>query len=130
MNVLPKKYSGATKVGLVERTLLMRAGWEYVGDGQHYSYVRRPEGVKAKAPVPPVTTDEEFVRRVYLDVTGHLPTVAEMRNFVLSKDKQKRARLIDGLLQTPAFADNWARYWRDVIAFRSSRPLGARIVAE
>ncbi|HEY2154446.1 MAG TPA: hypothetical protein VGH33_02370, partial [Isosphaeraceae bacterium] len=34
---------------------------------------------KAKTPVPPVTTDEEFVRRVYLDVTGRLPTIPEMR---------------------------------------------------
>ncbi len=74
---------------------------------------------KAKTPVPPVTTDEEFVRRVYLDVTGHLPTIQEMRAFVSARDKQKRAKLIDGLLQTPAFSDNWARYWRDVISYRA-----------
>ncbi len=74
---------------------------------------------KAKTPVPPVTTDEEFVRRIYLDVTGKLPTIDQMRSFVASRDKQKRAKLIDMLLQTPAFADNWARYWRDVIAFRA-----------
>ncbi len=74
---------------------------------------------KSKTPVPPVTTDEEFVRRVYLDVTGHLPTIQEMRAFVSARDKQKRAKLIDSLLQTPAFSDNWARYWRDVISFRA-----------
>ena len=74
---------------------------------------------KTKTPVPPVTTDEEFVRRVYLDVTGKLPTIDQMRGFINSRDKQKRAKLIDILLQTPAYADNWARYWRDVVSYRA-----------
>lgn len=74
---------------------------------------------KTKTPVPPVTTDEEFVRRAYLDITGKLPTIDQMRGFINSRDKQKRAKLIDILLQTPAYADNWARFWRDVIAYRA-----------
>lgn len=81
---------------------------------------------KTKTPVPPVTTDEEFVRRVYLDITGKLPTIDEMRAFVNARDKQKRAKLIDRLLQTPAYADNWARFWRDVIAYRAPEQNPAR----
>ena len=80
----------------------------------------------AKTPVPPVTTDEEFVRRAYLDIAGRLPTIGEMRTFVSSRDKQKRAKLIDILLATPAYADNWARYWRDVIAYRAPEQNPAR----
>jgi hypothetical protein len=75
--------------------------------------------VASKTPVATMTTDEEFVRRVYLDVTGKLPTVDQMRAFLFSRDKAKRAKLIDNLLTTPAYADNWARYWRDVISFRA-----------
>jgi hypothetical protein len=74
---------------------------------------------KAKAPVPPVTTDEEFVRRVYLDLTGKLPNFQEMRAFLGSRDKQKRAKLIDMLLASPTYGENWARYWRDVISYRA-----------
>ena len=82
--------------------------------------------IKAKTPVPPVTTDEEFVRRIYLDVTGKLPTIHEMRAFVSSRDKHKRAKLIDMLLASPAFGENWARFWRDVIAYRAPEQNPAR----
>ena len=73
----------------------------------------------SKVPNTPATTDEEFVRRAYLDVAGKLPTIDEMRAFVGSRDKGKRARLIDGLLATDAFATNWARFWWDVIEYRA-----------
>lgn len=72
-----------------------------------------------KTPVSPVTTDEEFVRRVYLDVTGKLPTIEEMRAFVHARDKDKRAKLVDSLLKSEVYAVNWSRYWRDVIAYRA-----------
>lgn len=60
----PKKYSGATKVGFIERSFLVRAGWEHAGDGTGYSYVRPPGGVKAKNPVieVEVPTDEGILR--------------------------------------------------------------------
>lgn len=60
----PKKYNGATKVGHVERALLVRNGWEYAGDGAGYSYARRPAGTKAKDPIIPVEvpTDPEIER--------------------------------------------------------------------
>jgi hypothetical protein len=75
--------------------------------------------IEAKTPVSPATSDEEFVRRVFLDVTGKLPTIEQMRSFVHSRDKAKRAKLIEMLLTTPAYADNWARYWRDVVSYRA-----------
>ena len=73
----------------------------------------------SKTPVSPLTTDEEFVRRVYLDVTGKLPTIEQMRAFVHAREKDKRARLVDALLKSDAYATNWSRYWRDVVAYRA-----------
>ncbi len=67
----------------------------------------------------PATSDEEFIRRVYIDVMGTLPAVASIRQFVASRERLKRAQLIDALLDQPDYATNWARYWRDVIAYRS-----------
>ncbi len=75
--------------------------------------------VAAKTVVSPQTTDEEFVRRAYLDLTGKLPTIEEVRTFAISKEKDRRAKLIDKLLSSPAYADNWARYWRDVVFYRA-----------
>src|SRR5439155_2601855 len=64
-------------------------------------------------------TDQEFIRRAYMDVCGVLPTPAETRKFLESKDAQKRAKLVDELLERPEYADLWTLKWSDV--FRSSR---------
>jgi hypothetical protein len=75
--------------------------------------------VATKTPVAEPTSDEEFVRRVYIDVLGKLPNPGPIRDFVNSRVRNKRALLIDGLLKQPEYAENWARYWRDVVSYRS-----------
>ncbi len=67
-----------------------------------------------------VTGDEEFIRRVTLDVTGKLPSPEQVLAFRQNKDKQKRAELIDSLLASPDHARNWARYWKDVIRYHAT----------
>lgn len=64
-------------------------------------------------------TDQEFIRRAYLDVCGVLPTPADVTAFLASKDAQKRTKLIDQLLEKPEYADFWTLKWSDV--FRSTR---------
>ena len=49
--------------------------------------------------------DDEFLRRLYLDVTGALPTAEEVRDFLQDKDKDKRNKLIDKLLERKVFRD-------------------------
>lgn len=65
-----------------------------------------------------LTTDEAFIRRVSLDLTGQLPRPAEIAAFVRDTDPEKRARLIDRLLESDAYARHWAQYWRDVVSAR------------
>src|SRR5262249_23943821 len=62
----------------------------------------------------------EFVRRIYLDVTGKLPTPEQTRAFVNTHEKDKRGKLIEHLLNSPDYAENWARYWRDVIRYHAT----------
>jgi hypothetical protein len=64
-------------------------------------------------------TDQEFVRRAYLDLCGILPTPEEVGAFLASADPQKRAKLIDALLERPEYADFWTLKWSDVL--RSNR---------
>jgi hypothetical protein len=59
------------------------------------------------------------VRRVHLDVCGILPTPEETRAFLTSTDKDKRAKLVDQLLDRPEYADFWTLKWSDVL--RSNR---------
>ena len=59
--------------------------------------------------------DAEFLRRVYLDVLGVLPTADETRRFLADRGPDKRTRFIDELLQRPEFADYWALKWADLL---------------
>jgi hypothetical protein len=60
-------------------------------------------------------SDHVFLRRVYLDTLGILPTADETRAFLSDTRPDKRARLIDGLLERPEFADFWALKWSDLL---------------
>jgi hypothetical protein len=64
-------------------------------------------------------TDAEFIRRAYLDLCGLLPTADEATKFLADKSPDKRAKLIDSLLERSEYADFWALKWSDV--FRSNR---------
>jgi hypothetical protein len=76
--------------------------------------------VAAKVQPARLTSDEEFVRRVCLDVCGKLPTPEQVQSFLRNTKKDKRATLIDSLLDTREYAQNWARYWRDVVRFHAT----------
>lgn len=60
-------------------------------------------------------TDEKFLRRVYLDAIGRLPTPEEIRQFNNDHGPDKRSRLVDALLERPEFADFWANKWADLL---------------
>ena len=62
-----------------------------------------------------VCTDQEFLRRVHLDLCGVLPTASEARAFLADKSADKRTRRIDQLLDRPEFADFWAHKWLDLL---------------
>lgn len=66
-------------------------------------------------------TDEEFLRRVYLDVIGIMPTVAETQAFLGDPSADKRAKLIDMLLERPEFAKFWALKWGDLLRLTSKQ---------
>jgi hypothetical protein len=71
---------------------------------------------KAMGLVPSELCDDAtFLRRVYLDVLGTLPTPEEVRAFLGDKSAAKRKRLIDRVLARPEYADYWALKWADVL---------------
>ncbi|MDA1232011.1 MAG: DUF1549 domain-containing protein [Planctomycetota bacterium] len=59
--------------------------------------------------------DADFLRRVYLDIIGTLPTAEESRRFLSDTSNERRSTLVDQLLQRPEYADYWALKWSDVL---------------
>jgi hypothetical protein len=64
-------------------------------------------------------TDQVFLRRVYLDIVGLPPTVAEYERFLASTEPAKRAKLIDELLERKEFAEIWVSKWAELLQVRS-----------
>jgi len=60
-------------------------------------------------------SDQVFLRRAYLDLLGLLPTADEARRFAENTVSDKRARLVDELLERPEFAEHWALKWSDLL---------------
>jgi mono/diheme cytochrome c family protein len=66
---------------------------------------------------PAVCDDATFVRRVYLDVIGVIPTVDEAKEFIDSKAREKRAQVVDNLLaRKKDYAAHWTPFWEEAIA--------------
>jgi hypothetical protein len=68
-------------------------------------------------------TDEEFLRRIYLDLAGTIPTYQEAKPFLDDRDANKREKLIDRLLDDPRYAEHQTNVW-DMILFGRSPPNG------
>ena len=72
-------------------------------------------------PPSPRSDDSEFLRRVYLDTIGLLPTVDEVKAFLEDTNPRKRFELIESLLARPEFVDYWAYQWSDVLLLSGDR---------
>jgi hypothetical protein len=66
----------------------------------------------------PVADDGEWIRRVYLDIVGHVPPVEDVEAFIKDKDKAKRTKLIDKLLDDPAYVRSWTTIWANLLIGR------------
>jgi len=63
----------------------------------------------------PLASDEEFLRRVCLDLTGTLPPPHRVREFLADTDPRKRDRLIERLLDSPEYVDYWSFRFSDLL---------------
>ena len=96
-----------------------RSGYEWVKTSE-YNYIDTYVHNKLKRlKILPseLCTDEEFVRRIYFDMTGLPPDPAQVRSFLTDKtpSKEKREKLIDTLIETPEYVDHWTHKWGDLL---------------
>ncbi len=76
---------------------------------------------KEKIIPPKLADDATFLRRVYLDLAGIIPTAEEARAFLADESKDKRAKLIDTLLKSPRYAIHQTDVW-DMVLFGRNHP--------
>ncbi|MES2694861.1 MAG: PSD1 and planctomycete cytochrome C domain-containing protein [Verrucomicrobiota bacterium] len=62
-----------------------------------------------------------LIRRVYFDLVGLPPTVADVRNFLNDKTPDAFAKVVDRLLASPQYGEHWARYWMDVARYSDTK---------
>lgn len=75
----------------------------------------KSQGVKRNEPI----SDEVFVRRIYLDLAGRIPTAGETVAFLQSSSAGKRAALIDTLLQQESYVSRFYEFWADILRYKS-----------
>jgi len=77
------------------------------------------QGWKDNEVIPSDTADDaEWMRRVYLDVVGHIPSGKDVEEFLRDKDPAKRSKLVDKLLADSAYVRNFTTYWTNTLIGR------------
>lgn len=66
-----------------------------------------------------VCSDEEYIRRVFVDITGTLPSFDDYNKFVADTDPAKREKLVDQLLERKEFVDIWVMKWAEILQVRT-----------
>ncbi len=108
------RYLGQVAVCRVTRP---RAAGEFVRPPEH-NFIDRLVWDKLqqlRVPPSPPADDATFLRRVYLDAIGTLPTVDEVRRFLADGTPDKRQALIAALLNRPEYVDYWTQRWCDLL---------------
>ncbi len=80
-----------------------------------YNAERVKKGLEPLRGYNPLTTDEQFVRRIYLDVVGRIPSYQETMVFLQDTSATKRAKLIDQLLDSPGYSSHMFNYLADML---------------
>jgi len=77
----------------------------------------------SKASIVPaeICTDEQFIRRLYLDIAGRIPTLAERESFILDRSGSKRLEWIDRLLASEDYVENFADTFDTLLMGRAAR---------
>ena len=74
-----------------------------------------------RVPHAPLASDEEFFRRIHIDLTGRIGDSADLEKFLADKDPAKRDKLIDALTISPAFKARWTYWFGDLAKTAANR---------
>lgn len=87
------------------------------------------KAAKVELAALPLVDDAAFLRRIYVDLIGRIPTETEVREFAAAPAKTRRNDLIDELLKDERFADRWTLFYADMLRLRSNAVGGSALMA-
>ena len=64
------------------------------------------------------SSDMEYIRRVYLDIVGHIPPLEELESFLKNKDRNKRSTIVNQLMETDGYIHYWSDIWTNLLVGR------------
>lgn len=109
--------------------LALPTGMQYSAPEVTGNYIDELVGEKLKRLriVPSgLCSDEEFLRRATIDISGLLPTEQEYREYILDNSPNKRAELIDRLLQRKEFSEIWAMNWAQLLLVKRTNQVSEK----
>lgn len=87
------------------------------------------KATQSKVQPMPLVDDSVFLRRIYVDLIGRIPTDTEVRDFATWPAQGRREKLIDQLLQDERFSDRWTIFFADMLRLRSQASGGQALIA-
>ena len=94
--------------------------WPAVAENNYVDTLVNAKLKKLRITPSAVGDDATFIRRVYLDITGTLPTSEDVKKFLGDQETAKRERLVDDLLTRKEFVDVWVMKWAELLQIRSA----------
>ncbi|HRX78334.1 MAG: DUF1549 domain-containing protein [Planctomycetaceae bacterium] len=97
--------------------------WKDVVANNYIDELMQDKFKKLRIQPSEVCTDEEFLRRVTIDITGALPTVEEYYAFMQDADANKRDKVVDDLLSRKEFVELWVMKWAELLQIRTTQQI-------
>ncbi|MEO1971832.1 MAG: DUF1549 domain-containing protein [Pirellulaceae bacterium] len=95
--------------------------WNEVPENNYIDGLMHNKFKKLRIQPSGLCSDEEFLRRAFIDVVGGLPTVEEYEQFMANDDPKKREQLVDDLLGRKEFVELWVMKWAELLTIRTTR---------
>ncbi len=97
--------------------------WKDVAANNYIDELMDEKFKKLRIQPSELCTDDEFLRRASLDITGMLPTTEEYNRFMADADPQKREKLVDELLGRKEFVEMWVMKWAELLQIRTTNQI-------
>ena len=97
--------------------------WKEIPENNYVDTLLNEKFKKLRIIPSELCSDEEFLRRATLDITGRVPTVDEYNAFLADADPKKRDKLVDDLLGRKEFVELWVMKWAELLTIRTTQQI-------
>lgn len=95
--------------------------WKETPENNYIDTLMHSKFKKLRIQPSELCSDEEFLRRVSIDITGNLPSVEDYERFMANDDPKKRDQFVDELLERKEFVEVWVMKWAELLTIRTTQ---------